>query len=86
MLRIAKGQKLTELAARAGISPQYLSEVERELKEPSSEMIAAIVGALGLTLLDLTGQVADDLRSSARLATVTSLDRRSQVSVLAFAA
>ena len=52
-----------ETAARAGISPQYLSEIERGLKEPSSEMIAAIAGALGITLLDLTRQVADDLRS-----------------------
>lgn len=63
MLRFAGGQKLTETAARAGVSPQYLSEIERGLKEPSSEMIAAIAGALGTTLLDLTGQVAEDLRS-----------------------
>jgi transcriptional regulator with XRE-family HTH domain len=62
-LRLARGRKLTEIAGRAGISPQYLSEIERGLKEPSSEMIAAIAGALGLTLLDLTGQLNDDLRS-----------------------
>jgi len=62
-LRLARGRKLTEIAGRAGISPQYLSEIERGLKEPSSEMIAAIAGALGLSLLDLTGQLSDDLRS-----------------------
>jgi transcriptional regulator with XRE-family HTH domain len=61
--RLASGRKLTETAERAGISPQYLSEIERGLKEPSSEMIAAIAGALGFTLLDLTVQLADDLRS-----------------------
>jgi transcriptional regulator with XRE-family HTH domain len=61
-LRQEHGEKLTETAGRAGISPQYLSEVERGRKEPSSEMIAAMAGALGTTLIDLTEQVADDLR------------------------
>src|SRR4051794_3414195 len=44
---------LGQVAERAGISPQYLSEVERGRKEPSSEMLASICGALGLTLADL---------------------------------
>jgi len=63
-LRLEHGRKLTETATRAGISPQYLSEIERGLKEPSSEMIAAIAGALDVTLLDLTSQLVDDLRGS----------------------
>nr|WP_278259804.1 helix-turn-helix transcriptional regulator [Nocardioides convexus] len=49
------------MSRRAGISPQYLSEIERGVKEPSSEMIAAVAGALGLTLLDLTSAVTGDL-------------------------
>lgn len=61
-LRERRAQTLTETARRAGISPQYLSEIERGLKEPSSEMIAAVAGALGATLIDLTLQVTDDLR------------------------
>jgi transcriptional regulator with XRE-family HTH domain len=61
-LRQEQGEKLTQTAGRAGISPQYLSEVERGLKEPSSEMIAAVAGALGTDLIDLTEQVAGDLR------------------------
>jgi transcriptional regulator with XRE-family HTH domain len=61
-LRLGHRETLTETAGRAGISPQYLSEVERGLKEPSSEMIAAVSGALGTTLIELTEQVADDLR------------------------
>jgi len=44
------------------VSPQYLSEVERGRKDPSSEMIAAMAGALDVTLIDLTEQVAGDLR------------------------
>src|SRR5579859_5077291 len=62
VLRQEHEQTLAETAGRAGISPQYLSEVERGRKEPSSEMIAALAGALGTTLIDLTEQVAGDLR------------------------
>jgi transcriptional regulator with XRE-family HTH domain len=60
-LRVDQRETLSETAGRAGISPQYLSEVERGRKEPSSEMIAALAGALGTTLAELTGQVAGDL-------------------------
>jgi transcriptional regulator with XRE-family HTH domain len=62
MLRQDQDETLTETAGRAGLSPQYLSEIERGRKEPSSEMIAALAGALGTTLTDLTEQVASDLR------------------------
>lgn len=47
-------QTLAEVAGRAGISVQYLSEVERGRKEPSSEVLAAVTGAMQLTLVDLT--------------------------------
>jgi transcriptional regulator with XRE-family HTH domain len=67
-LRQEQQETLSETAARAGISPQYLSEVERGRKEPSSEMIAALAGALGTTLIDLTEQVATDLRHRQALA------------------
>ena len=60
-LRHELGERLVETAARAGISPQYLSEVERGRKDPSSEMLAAIAGALGTDLVDLTRRVADEL-------------------------
>ena len=61
-LRLDQRETLSETASRAGISPQYLSEVERGRKEPSSEMIAALAGALGTTLSRLTEQVAGELR------------------------
>ena len=65
VLRQDQDETLAETAARAGISPQYLSEIERGRKEPSSEMIAALAGALGTTLTTLTEQVAGDLRQQA---------------------
>ena len=64
-LRHERGERLADTADRAGVSPQYLSEMERGLKEPSSEMIAAVAGALEVTLIELTAGVVDDLRSRA---------------------
>jgi len=61
-LRQDQQETLSETAGRAGVSPQYLSEIERGRKEPSSEMIAALAGALGTTLTVLTEQVSGDLR------------------------
>ena len=66
--RTGKGQTLTDTAARAGISPQYLSEIERGRKEPSSEMIAAVAGALGTSLSELAGDVAREISGATLLA------------------
>ena len=57
-VRGEQGRILTGVAAEAGVSPQYLSEIERGRKEPSSEILSAVAGALGLTLLDITKGVA----------------------------
>ncbi|MEV4644556.1 helix-turn-helix transcriptional regulator [Saccharopolyspora sp. NPDC049357] len=59
-----RGDRLVDVAERAGVSPQYLSEIERGRKEPSSEMIAAVTGALGIDLADLLGSIAGQVRRS----------------------
>jgi DNA-binding XRE family transcriptional regulator len=64
-LRTDRDETLVQTADRAGISPQYLSEVERGRKEPSSEMIAALAGALGVAVADLMADTAEDLRRAA---------------------
>ncbi|UTX51959.1 helix-turn-helix domain-containing protein [Leucobacter aridicollis] len=61
-LRHGRGETLSDTAKRAGVSPQYLSEMERGSKDPSSEMIEAVAGALEVTLLDLTLAVTEALR------------------------
>ena len=66
-LRTDRDETLAQTAERAGISPQYLSEVERGRKEPSSEMIAALAGALGITVADLMAGTAEDLRRAATI-------------------
>jgi transcriptional regulator with XRE-family HTH domain len=66
-LRTERDETLAQTADRAGISPQYLSEVERGRKEPSSEMIAALAGALDVTVADLMAGTAEDLRRAATI-------------------
>lgn len=66
-LRTRQGRTLAEVAARAGVSLAYLSEVERGLKEPSSEVLDAICVALGSSITHLVGaahrELVDDLAS-----------------------
>ena len=52
---------LRSVAADAGVSLGYLSEVERGVKEASSELLAAICRALGVRLPSLLVEVADAL-------------------------
>ncbi len=54
---------LADVAEESGVSTQYLSEVERGRKEPSSEILGAVSGALGLRLVDLTTRVSRSLVS-----------------------
>jgi len=51
------GLRLVDVAARSGVSPQYLSEVERGLKDVSSELFAAIAGALDLRVREVVSRV-----------------------------
>jgi transcriptional regulator with XRE-family HTH domain len=56
-----RGERIADVAERAGVSPQYLSEVERGRKDPSSEVLSALSGALELSVLDLTRRASRHL-------------------------
>jgi len=56
--RLASGKRLVDVAEEAGVSPQYLSEVERGLKDASSEILSAVAGALDLTVRELSVRAA----------------------------
>ncbi|NMO88916.1 helix-turn-helix domain-containing protein [Actinomycetospora sp. TBRC 11914] len=60
-LRHARGDRLADTAERAGMSPQYLSELERGRKDPSSEMLAAVAGALGVPVRDVVRRAHAEL-------------------------
>jgi transcriptional regulator with XRE-family HTH domain len=60
--RSGQGRTLREVSDSARVSLGYLSEVERGRKEASSELLAAICGALDVPLSEVLSEV------SARLA------------------
>lgn len=62
--RLRQSRTQSDVADRAGVSTQYLSEVERGRKEPSSEVLHAVSGALGLDLLELTTRVSRTLAAT----------------------
>ncbi|MFZ3565592.1 helix-turn-helix domain-containing protein [Streptomyces sp. BH097] len=64
--RRAQGRTLQDVADVAGISMPYLSEVERGRKEASSEMLAAVAGALGLGLVDVLALAQGELVRAVR--------------------
>lgn len=63
-IRQDRGERLSDVATRAAISPQYLSEIERGRKDASSEMIAAVARALGVPVRTLSAQVSSRLAQS----------------------
>jgi transcriptional regulator with XRE-family HTH domain len=52
--RTHRGERIADVAGRAGVAPQYLSELERGRKDPSSEVLSAVSGALGISVVELT--------------------------------
>jgi transcriptional regulator with XRE-family HTH domain len=67
-LRLRQRRTLREVSSSARVSLGYLSEVERGQKEPSSELLAAICGALDVELSELFWQVSTTLRREEKLA------------------
>ncbi|WP_228001864.1 helix-turn-helix domain-containing protein [Nocardia australiensis] len=61
---------LAEVADAVGMSKQYLSEIERGRKEPSSEMLRSVCTELGLPLEHLL------VRGARRLGAVRRLGQR----------
>ena len=70
---------LAQVSRRSGVSTQYLSEVERGLKDPSSEVIEAIAVVLGLAL----PQVLVLAATSMRAAPAAPVGGRAQLSLVA---
>lgn len=71
--RQRQGRTLREVADTARISVPYLSEVERGLKEASSEVLAAAAAALGLRFADVLVLVHDELLAAERPVVLTAV-------------
>ena len=59
--RQQQGQTLRQVASRASVALGYLSEVERGQKEVSSEILAAVTDALGVSMSSVMRRVGDRL-------------------------
>ena len=57
---------LTWLLGAAAVSLPYLSEIERGTKEVSSDLLAAVAGALDLTLVEVLERCVGRLRAQMR--------------------
>lgn len=66
--RQRQSRTLREVSAAAQVSLGYLSEVERGRKEASSELLASICAALGVSLADVLREVSDDMLAIERRA------------------
>ncbi|WP_169984495.1 MULTISPECIES: helix-turn-helix domain-containing protein [unclassified Microbispora] len=66
--RLDQDRTLDDVARAVGMSKQYLSEVERGRKEPSSEMLHSVCDALGLPIEQLLTRAVRRISASRRLA------------------
>jgi len=60
--RVQRGERIADVAGRAGVAPQYLSELERGRKDASSEVLGAVAGSLQLSVAEVAHRAADGLR------------------------
>ena len=72
--RLEQKRTLAGVAREACVSVQYLSEVERGRKEPSSEVLAAVCDSLRIELSDLLGEVRLALVTERAPAQILRLD------------
>ena len=64
--RLRQSRTLRDVSAAARVSLGYLSEIERGRKEASSELLASICVALGVSLAEVLREVSDDLAAMER--------------------
>lgn len=72
--RMRQGRTLRQVSGDARVSLGYISEIERGQKEASSEMLAALCGALDVPLSEVLREVSDLL--ALEEATSTAVDGR----------
>lgn len=66
--RVDQGRTLREVSDSARVSLGYLSEVERGRKEPSSELLGSICGALDIPLSRVLIDAGDRLARTEKVA------------------
>jgi transcriptional regulator with XRE-family HTH domain len=64
--RRAQKRTLRDVSKQANVSLGYLSEIERGHKEPSSELLASVCGALQVRLSEVLAEVSREVASHER--------------------
>jgi transcriptional regulator with XRE-family HTH domain len=59
--RISQNKTLRDVSGLGFISLGYLSELERGMKDPSSEVLGQVCRSLGITVTELLTRVASDM-------------------------
>jgi transcriptional regulator with XRE-family HTH domain len=73
--RVRQGRTLRDVSKEAMVSLGYISEIERGVKEASSECLAAVCSALELPLSSLLELVSQELaREEAAVGTLAPVD------------
>jgi transcriptional regulator with XRE-family HTH domain len=79
--RRAQKRTLRDVSKQANVSLGYLSEIERGHKEPSSELLASVCGALQVRLSEVLAEVSREVAAHEKRADGAAVQGRS-VSVL----
>ncbi len=79
--RRAQKRTLRDVSKQANVSLGYLSEIERGHKEPSSELLASVCGALQVRLSEVLAEVSREVAAHEKRAEGVAVQGRS-VSVL----
>ena len=84
--RRAQKRTLRDVSKQANVSLGYLSEIERGHKEPSSELLASVCGALQVRLSEVLAEVSREVavheRGEAELGREATHPQGRQVAVL----
>ncbi|MGH3368016.1 MAG: helix-turn-helix domain-containing protein [Nocardioidaceae bacterium] len=72
--RVRQGRTLRDVSKEATVSLGYISEIERGVKEASSECLAALCAALDIPLSSVLDSVSHELRREELAGALTPVD------------
>lgn len=82
-IRKAKGMTTVELAAAAGVKPQFISQIENGKRSPSLKILQKLASALDTTTSELLGEIPENLSlDMKRLVTAAEGLNQQQVDVV----
>ncbi|MGH3354815.1 MAG: helix-turn-helix domain-containing protein [Nocardioidaceae bacterium] len=84
--RVRQGRTLRDVSKDAMVSLGYISEIERGVKEASSECLAAVCSALDVPMSSILEHVSHELRRAETASALTPVDASAFISDVVVAA